>query len=283
MVWLFLSFNSAYAQDNVINYFDQFTQNYSLINPGSKDSSAYLSGQLGNKTQTGLFKGVSFLYFDGDIKIKRKAENGFHFLGIQFINNREGSFISRNRIYGRYAWYQQLNKTTSLSAGVSLGTVNYAFQNSQGGVSGSDFSPDGNIGMELTHRKLVLGLSYQQFFNSTIRPIDETIPLKQFYNLHGNYRFIVNEVINLKLHALLQLGLNSVNSSSFSLSPILELHHKFDVGINYRQRNGVVFMAGIKKIEIINSFLSLYVSYKIPTNIITVPDNAIEVYLSFKK
>lgn len=272
--------NHAFCQDNVINYFDQFTQNYNLINPAAKDTSAQVIGQLGNKTQTGLFKGVSYFYADGDLKVERPSGSGFHFFGFQFINNREGAFIRRNRVYGRYAWYQQLNKNTALSAGVSLGTVNYAFQNSQGGVGGSDFVPDGNLGVEISFKNLKLGASYQQFFNSSIRPVDETIPLKQYYNLYGNYQFIITEGFNFEVHSFLQLG---AYRNNFSISPIAAIDNHFDLGLNYRHHNGLVFLVGIKNFEIIDSFLSLYVSYKIPTYRITVPDNAIELYLSFKK
>ncbi len=251
-----------------------------MINPAAKDTSANVIGQLGNKTQTGLFKGVSYFYADGDVKAQRASGNGFHFFGFQFINNREGSFIRRNRVYGRYAWYQQLNRNTALTAGVSLGAVNYAFQNSQGGVGGSDFAPDGNIGVEISYNNLAVGASYQQFLNSSIRPVDETIPLKQYYNLYGHYRLVVTDAFKIKLHSFLQLGAYRTN---FSVSPIFEVDGHFDLGLNYRHQNGLVFLVGVKDFEIIDSFLSLYVSYKIPTYHIAIPDNAIELYVSFKK
>lgn len=276
-----MRFIDSYAQDNVINYFDQFTQNYHLINPGAKDSTYSLNGQMGNKTQTGLFSGLSHFYFDGDVGLQRKSANGFHFFGVQLINSREGSFITRNRVYGRYAWYQQLNKHSTLSAGISLGTINYAFQNSQGGVSGSDFAPDGNIGIAYSINKLHIGGSLQQFLNSSLQPIDERVQLKQFYNLHGKYQFTLTDVVRLNLHALFQTGGNFKNT--YSVSPILELQEKYELGINYRHNRGIVFLLGLKNIEIIQAFLSIYVSYKTATYSIPVPDNAVEFYISFRK
>lgn len=281
MIILSMRFTGVYSQDNVINYFDQFTQNYNLINPGAKDSTINYIGQLGNKTQIGLFSGLSHLYFDGDIKLQRKAEKSFHFIGVQFINNREGAFITRNRVYGRYAWFQQLNQKSTLSAGISLGAINYAFQNSQGGVSGSDFAPDGNIGVEYSINKLKVGLSLQQFLNAGLQPIDEKIRLKQFYNLHGNYQFTLTDLINLNLHALLQLGGNS--NTTYSISPLIELQNRYELGINYRHQNGFVFLMGLKNMELINAFFSVYASYKTATNTVSVSDNALEIYLSFYK
>ena len=273
---------TVFSQDNVVNYFDQYTQNYNLINAGAKDSTVNYIGQLGNKTQTGLFSGLSHFYFDGDIKLHRKTENGFHFIGVQLINSREGSFITRNRVYGRYAWFQQLNQQSSLSAGVSLGTINYAFQNSQGGVSGSDFAPDANIGIEYSINRLKIGVSLQQFLNASLQPIDERIQLNQFYNLHAKYQFIITDIINFNLHALIQTGVNF--SNSYALSPLIEVQKKYELGINYRHQKGIVFLLGLKNIEIINSFLSVYVSYKTTTSSTsTIPDNAVEFFLSFKK
>ena len=281
MVLSFMGFANVFSQDNVVNYFDQFTQNYNLINPGAKDSTINYIGQLGNKTQTGLFSGLSHFYFDGDIKLQRNTDKGCHFVGVQLINSREGSFITRNRVYGRYAWFQQLNQQSTLSAGVSLGIINYAFQNSQGGVSGSDFAPDANIGVEYSINRLKIGVSLQQFLNSSLQPIDEKIQLKQFYNVYGNYQFIITDVINLNLNVLFQTGENL--SNSYSCSQILEVQKKYELGLNYRHQKGLVFLLGLKNIEIINSFLSVYVSYKTATYNIAIPDNAVELYLSFRK
>lgn len=271
----------SFSQTLNYNQLDQFFNNRYTISPVATDTSYQYNIKADNKTQTGLFAGVSKIYFDGDIKIKKNGDNGFHFLGAQVSVNKEGSFIKRNRVYGRYGIYQKLTSSTALSAGVSIGAINYMFQSSQGGSGGSDITPDASIGLSLVTKKFQFGISSQQLFQPKIKPIDQTVVLHRFYNFNASYLFSITNDFELEINGLLQL-LNSETKSLF-FAPLLRIKDLFKLGGNYNHNQSIAFITGIEKFDFNDYKLSIFASYKIPTNDISVPDNAIELFLSIQK
>ena len=137
----------ALAQVNVTvpDYFDQFFNNYYLLNPANTDTSYKVKINVGDKSETGLLEGVRKIYVDGDLKLETGRKGMNHFIGVQVVNSKDGDFISRSRFYGRYSWRAMITQNSSLSAGISMGFVNYAFKASQSGAGGVACVGDGDI------------------------------------------------------------------------------------------------------------------------------------------
>ncbi len=256
------------------DYFDQFYNNYYLVNPANADSSYTFSANVGNKAQTGLFQGVSKLYMDLDLR-KASGKNVFHFFGIQAITNKEGDFIHKSRLTGRYSWRGKISNHASLSAGISAGFINYAFSTSQSGAGGSAWAPNGNAGIWYLRKKLSLGISMQQFFNQKIQPVNQVFLLQSYYNFTARYFFTVNPF--LKIHTHLYSKLQKQLPAYFTLATIFEIQEKFEAGINYSYLRGIGGIAGIKKIRIGSSRFSFYFSYSVNTSIVQLNDNAFEL------
>jgi type IX secretion system PorP/SprF family membrane protein len=262
------------------DYFDQFYNNYYLLNTANSDTTYKIAAMASNKAQTGLFQGVNKLYMDIDLRIPSRNRI-FHFVGIQAINNREGDFINKNRFLGRYSSHIKISERASLSAGISIGFVNYAFNTSQSGTGGSDWAPDGNGGIWYLRKKLSIGLSAQQVFNQKIRPVGQTFSLDNYYNLTARYSITISPFVTLNTHFYSKW--QKIQPEYFALASLFEVQEKFDAGVSYNYRRGLSAVAGIKRLGIGRSRFSFYFSYFVGTSKIKVSDNAFELFLSFHR
>jgi len=260
--------------------FDQFTHNYYLLNPANSDSTYKLMAKTGNKSQSGLFQGVSALYIDGDLKIKTNRKEVFHFLGVQFINSKEGDFINQSRVYGRYSWRTNITSRSSLSAGLALGFVNYSFKSSQAGVGGSAFTPDGSAGIWYLRDQFGAGFAVQQMFKGKLQPVNQFFVLDRYYNLTIYKILPISTFVNFNTHFYAQF--EKEQAVNLSLTGLVDLYEKLEFGINYRYLKGIAFVGGLKKIHIASSALSLYFSYLSRTGKISINDNAVELFLSLE-
>lgn len=265
------------------DYFDQFFNNYYLLNTANSDSSYKTAVNISNKTQTGLFKGVNKLYMDVDMRISSR-KGVYHFIGIQAINNKEGEFISKNRLTGRYSWHGKISGRASVSAGISLGFVNYSFNTSQSGTGGSDWVPDGNAGIWYLRKKISLGVSTQQIFNQKIRPANQTFLLSNYYNFTARYLIDINHFLNLHTH--LYTRHQNDQPMYFAIASLLETKGKLEsgIGIGYNYRRGLNSVVGLKRIRIGSSHFGFYFSYFVGTSRINnVSDTAFELLVKYQR
>jgi type IX secretion system PorP/SprF family membrane protein len=270
----------AQVNSSVSGSFDQYFNNYYLLNPANTDSSYKVKLRVTDKSQTGLFQGVSKIYFDSDVRIKSGRGSG-HFFGIQAINYREGDFISFSKLFGRYSWRTRISQGSSLSAGISLGFVNYAFKSSMASAGGSDAAPDGSAGMWYLRERFAMGFSVQQMFKGKLRPVNQTFELNRLFNFNAYKVFMLSPYVNLTTH--FYSGFQKDLPSNISLAAILDVQDKLEMGVNYRYNRAIVFIAGFKKINFASSNWSLFFSYLVRTGGVSINDNAVEVYLSFQK
>jgi hypothetical protein len=281
VIFLILPGLQAQVSTYVPELFDLFITNYYLLNPASTDTSYTFKIASGNKSETGLFQGVNKIYLDGDLLIKKRSDKEFHFAGFQVINNREGEFINRNRFSGRYSWRNQISMKASISAGISIGLVNYSFKTSQTGTGGSDFAPDGNIGVWYLRPSFGAGFSAQQIFRSSLQPVAQEFVLNRFYNFNIYKNFVLSPSLNFKTHIFSTSDLR--NRSGWSAAALAGFRDFAEAGIVYRYNRGINFTAGLQKIKIGQSEFGLWFSYLHRTGEIAVNDNALEIFLSFQK
>jgi hypothetical protein len=240
--------NAQTGDDNPI-VFDQFFQNYYLLNPASSDSSDRIQVSIGNRSLVGLFEGVNRLYVDGSLRLKHNpASTQFSRIGIMVIAYNDGAFIKRTRAYGRYSWSTQLGARSSISGGVAVGAVNYTFLGSQAGGGGSATAFDVNIGIWYLRRKLKIGISYQQMTSSAIAPVNQKFELTPYINLNAIYTSHVGAYVDLVTHAYVRL--QSKDKYDVQLAPVFLIHDKFQTGVNLRYKRGIAILFGLKSISI---------------------------------
>jgi type IX secretion system PorP/SprF family membrane protein len=261
--------------------YDQFFQNYYLINPANTDTSEIIIN-MGHKSQIGVFRGVRQTYFDANFRIKSKSPNTRHYIGLQLFNNSEGDFFSKNRAYGRYSFDLHISESYYLSAGLSLGAVSYAFKATQSSAGGSDLNYDGNIGLWLVGRNLKVGTSMQQVFQRTLTPIGQTFELSRQYNLNACYMFFINPYTQLTTHVWYKHQQN--NSDDIQIAALITLQNLVEFGGNYRYRKGVVLIGGLKDIRIGTSRIAIAMSYSTGVlNSLAKGDNAVELFIKYSK
>ena len=79
--------------------FIQFFKTYSLVNPASIATDSSLNFNVGNRSLLGAFIGVRTFLLYGNVPLKPFESNKTnHMIGLNFINDQEGSFINRNRV-----------------------------------------------------------------------------------------------------------------------------------------------------------------------------------------
>src|SRR4051794_37578744 len=89
------TYDFAFAQNAGNSYmtFDQFFQNYTMINPASNDSTGKFIVKVGDNTLYGLFDGVNRFYFDADYRPGRNTRNSYSRFGALVQRINRGSFI----------------------------------------------------------------------------------------------------------------------------------------------------------------------------------------------
>jgi type IX secretion system PorP/SprF family membrane protein len=261
--------------------YDQFFQNYYLINPANTDTSEIIVN-MGHKSQTGIFHGVRQTYFDANFRIKSSNLNNRHYVGIQLFNNSEGDFFSRSRAYGRYSFDIKLSNAYYLSAGASFGAVNYVFKATQSSAGGSALTYDGALGLWLVSNRFKLGASMQQVFQRSLAPLNQEFVLRRVYNINGSYKVRINHYVELTTHFWYKY--QQYSRTDVQIAAIVTLQQLVDFGMNYRYKKGLVLIAGLKDIPIGTSKISLAMSYSTGVlNYIAKGDNGIEIFIKYSK
>ena len=284
LICLVSAFSSAKAQDgNIVPaHFDQFFNNYYLLNPANEDSASSLRLRVGNRSLTGVFQGVNRIYFDADAGLRTKRKDRFHSIGIQAFNSREGEFFSKSRLYGRYSWRTGLTANSALSAGVSFGIVNYAFRSSQASAGGSSSVADGNTGVWYLRRRWNLGVSMQQIFEQQLQPINQIFILNRYYNFNLTNFFPLGPHLDLTTH--LYSRYQKGEPLNIEFASIVEIQRRVNAGFNYRHDRGIVFLAGISRISFGSLNMALMASYMASMKKVNrVTDSVLEFHISLKK
>ncbi|MBO9703610.1 MAG: type IX secretion system membrane protein PorP/SprF [Sporocytophaga sp.] len=284
-VMILLQSNSSecFAQLNatVFEDFSQFIVNPYLINPSATDSSYSFKICANNINELGLIKNVSRFYIDGDKRINSSRKNGFHFIGLQAINSKQGDYISRSRMQAHYSWFAQVSKKAFLSSGVSLGFINYAFLTTQGGTGGSDYAPDGSIGIHYVRPNTFIGLAIQQVFTSVLIPVNQSFRLSRLYNLDLSHHFDVGPRTNLAVYGMVQQP--DKGNTIYSLGLLSEISNVVLVGVNDFSLRKTSFNLGVKQIRLLGAEFMFMTTYSIYHGSFPLPDNSLELFIVLQK
>lgn len=263
LILITLFSTSAKAQTGGTNFylaFDQFFQNYYMINPASSDSSDRLRVSLGNIWLTGLFQGVSRMYFDADFRPGKRGSPSFSRLGIFIKNSNDGAFINRSRYYGRYNRTVAIGKNQAISLGLALGLVNYRFKGSYTFAGGSATAFDGNAGIWYLRKNLKAGISLQQFSRSIIQPSQERFQLNPIWNFNLVYSSFLSSQVQLTNNVFYRKETGSM--SWFEYAPVFLFNETLQAGADFELHKGVAILLGVKtsvngygKLRFMGSFL----------------------------
>lgn len=276
MIILLLPGLKLFGQINATlpSYTDQFYNNHPLITPAYTDTINKTTFRAGDKSQTGLFKGVNKIYFDADFNNRNRSLRNYSNYGLTVLNNRIGEFINASRVYGRYSRTINLTEKAQLTAGIAFGLISLKFSPSQVSPGGTGLSPDGSIGLSYGRDKFCIGTSVQQMFNNGITPVNQKFIFNRYLNIYGYKHFQLTYNLLLTLHALAQLQQNNTILNGAAVLGHGE-HLQFSIG--GRNTKAIVFSAGVQQLDAGFGLLSTVLSYQVTTGKIAITDNAFEL------
>lgn len=180
----------------------------------------------------------------------------------------------------RYAWYTQISDKSALSAGISLGFINYAFLTTQGGTGGSDFGPDGMLGIQFVRPKTTIGVSVQQIFSSILIPVNQTFKLNRLYTIDFNHKFRVAYRNYINVYSIVQLS--DYSKINYINGVMAEITEHFLIGVNNYSLKKSTLSIGVQNIPLNASSFSIITSYSIYHSTIPIPNSTIELFVSLK-
>jgi len=251
-----------------------------LINPSATDTSYSFKVQGNSTDQLGLIKYVNRFYLDADKRIKSPRKYSYHFLGFQASDSKIGQYISKSRFQFRYSWYTQLTTKAALSAGISLGYINYAFLTTQGGTGGSAFGPDGTLGIHYIRQNTVIGFAVQQIFPTVLIPVSESFQLKKLYNVDISQRFKIGSNVKLTTYGVAQFS--SQTSLLYMLGLMSDISEYVMVGINDFSSKKTSFNFGIKHIRIYGGEITIVTTYSVYTNKVPGLNSTLELFMALQ-
>jgi type IX secretion system PorP/SprF family membrane protein len=261
--------------------FIQFFKTYGLINPASigKDSALELS--TGNKSLTGAFSGVRTFYAMASVQLNARGKNkSKHVLGVTFINDKEGSFINRNRAALQYAFHLPVSKKSTVSLGVAGGFINYSYKASNISAGGSAYAPNLDVGLWLHRRNFNIGVSGNQLIASKLTPIDETYTIERYYNLTADKTVALSPYLSLTPAFNFRWYEEQYYNADLAL--ILLIQDNVTTAIGYKYDKGVSISGGLEDIKIGSHMLKMLFSYYFPlTNVSNYNPQAYELSLRF--
>lgn len=271
----------AQLSSTSFEYFTQTVVHPYIVNPSSTDTSYLFKVSINNKRELGLLQNTRFYYLDGDLKINSNRKNSCHFIGIQSQIIKFGEYVNSNNVQLRYSWLAQLTKESMISAGISLGFLNFSFQTTQGGTGGSDYAPDGSVGIYYLWKATRIGVSSQRIFNPVLVPVNQSFYLRRSYNVDLSQKIRFSPKTSIELYSVLQ----TMNGSElkYSLGFMTTIGNVGMLGLNNYSQYKTSVNAGFKNLNFRAYHLMLMSSFSFYHNDINLPDNTLEIFLSIQK
>jgi hypothetical protein len=271
----------AQLNATVFEDFSQTTLNPYLINPSATDSSYLFKIRLATIDELGLSRYVNRFSLDIDKRISTSGKNSYHFVGLQAFNSKIGQYISRSRLQFRYCWFTQLSKKACLSSGISLGFINYAFLTTQGGTGGSDFGPDGALGLHYIRPGTVIGFAIQQIFSPVLIPVSQSFKFNRIYNFDISRQFNISPGFNLTASSVIQYA--GQKNFNYNLGFMSNVSEYVLIGVNNFSLKKTSFNLGIQRIRLFGGELMLVSTYSFYHGAFPAPNSLLELFLAFQK
>jgi type IX secretion system PorP/SprF family membrane protein len=253
LVFCFLSCFS-YSQTEIT--YNQFWNNYSIINPAASGlfSKKYISISR-NIQNTFIKNNPKTFSFIIDHRFRRKDCA----MGISFKNDKYGYYNS-NKFNINYSYQLRISENGKFSMGASVNTT------------GFNYSPDYlvslivkeqhgrlidfNVGMMVKTKRLVIGLSTVNFNQSKYVHGNFTYQNQRYLFSNISYDFQVLKNLVVRPGILLK---TNFEMNTFDYNLLLKLKDKYRIGFTYRPKGKIAFTGGLdlnNKIRIGYSYIT---------------------------
>ena len=267
-------------------HFGQFYNN-PLLNIARNGLDSKIELNFDNQRNVGRFRGPATSYFSLFIsqktkkRTKRKSKNVY---GLYFYDDRQGSILFKRRAFFSFARHQQLTKKWNLSLAVSGGFYTSGIKPTNSTGAYSDNSFEGNSSLLFYSDKFQLGLSMNQFTNSSVQPVTEITRLKRHYYLFSQYKWKTEEVDLIP--SVFVRYMNYKNPLSYTKYTIagasIKAVYKIVMGGIIVDSYGVYLTTGLNNWEFFNYSLNMDFSYFMPTTATNINVNRMELNLKMK-
>lgn len=170
-----------WAQDVSVypDYSTVFESHLGILNPAINSSHSENYAFFSSKLRSGPLNKVASHFLSIEKKFKPE-KNGGHLLRINLINENEGPYIQRTRIYGGYAYKIILTREWDFALGTNLGYAG-AFYSAPSATSIDNAnSADASFGISSKWKEFKFGFSYQQMLNAKFSK-DNLVRLTPYY------------------------------------------------------------------------------------------------------
>lgn len=243
--------------------FLQFFNTHSIINPASCSTVDDVVIDIGKQRHSGIWRNISTTFASGSLRLRPNSKsNNFHSIGLTFVNDKEGEYLRRSKVYLNYGWHTKLTKNLSLAAGTAVGYYSYVVSASTANVAGADNAPDASIGMWLYNDEFYVGASINQLLNSSLVPLEEETKLVRHYNLSLGYFHEHSASFSLEPKAMVRFAPN--HPVEIDLAVVGVIRQLIGLGVGYRYQKGFVGMFGVEQLKFGNSNLKAMFSYGVP-------------------
>lgn len=280
-ILLFIT-QELFPQSEVSRYpvrFSQYYNCFSMENPAAAGSSSKFELAGGNQKLLGSYSKISTYYLNVNMHFNQaeiRSRKPFSVAGLLFYNDKEGKYINRTRFYATYVWHAHLTRNLKMSGGFRLGGMNYSVKGTPLSGDGSDFVPDGAIGLQLYNHKYHLGISLNQIFNNTIQPLEEVTKLGSFLNFTGGIVWGLSSAIQMKPVGWVQVPIHSGELLA-DVSLLTTYKEKIDVVLGIHNNDMVVHSIGLKNVLNSKYILDVNLTYSYPVNSVGVSTSFFEV------
>lgn len=226
--------------DTYPDLYSAYFNNLALVNPAFVPEEGRVELLATYKNRTGPFRKIATYSFTGG-RFFRKENESVHAARIIFWNEREGPYIQKPRAYANYAYQLPLSEKISLSAGLAVGFAQVAFSAPSATGTGSAILPDGALGLMLKGKKLSVGVSSLQVFDSGAEAIQATVRLRRHYNLFLSAEKNLSPALAIKGYVLGRYLPSANHNADVALE--FAIKEAFSFGCSAKYRQGLAFFA----------------------------------------
>ena len=238
-------------------------RHYQFINPASIGAQSKLETILGSKNNIGSFSSISTNFACISISILRYSWPGkpFNVIGLKVDTDKEGKYITRNRLYAMYAFHFKIFSDYYFSGGVDFGLLNMSVKGTPSTGDKSEYVPDANTGIWFYNKDFYLGFSVNQIFNGHLQPYQELSIMRRHFNITTMKRLEINRLIAVDLSILVRfpsyLNYNADYSAEWHIADFIG-------GMSIRHKQGIALWLGITQIKLAGGRIEAILSYNTP-------------------
>lgn len=255
----------AFAQSNFSESFIHFPKNIQLHAPSHACLDNDFQSNFVFRSYFGRYSVIRTYYADANVNLQKweseskRSVNKKHIIGGGLYNDREGEYFNRVRAILRYAIHIPLKEDLYLSGGIAFHMINYNFDASAAGASGSSFTWAGHGSVTLYSPTFRLGASLNDFNNPTVTPINYTFLINRYINLYGEKYFDLGP--NTQIRGAVRGNWIPGVSSSYILQAGFVLSNTVGISAFHYAGNGTGLILDLYKINLYKNYFDFSLAY----------------------